>query len=70
MISSPSGSSIWLSLHKIETYFPENLVWRFQSGKKILIGKDFFLSGAEIIDIPVSLLFFFSTERVFFIGTA
>lgn len=34
------GSSIWLSFHKLETYLLKNLIWCFQSGSKILIGKD------------------------------
>lgn len=41
-IGSSYGSPIWLSLRKIESFFLENLIWRFQYGKKILIGKDFF----------------------------
>lgn len=65
-IGSPFGSSIWLSLRKIEIYFLENLVWRFHSGKKILIGKDHFLSGFEVIDVPESLLSFFHRKGFFY----
>lgn len=65
-IGFPSGSSIWLSLRKIESYFPGNLVWRFQSGKKILIGKDQFLSGAEVIEFPEPLLIFLPRKGFFY----
>lgn len=46
--------------------FLRNLIWRFQSGDKILIGKDNFLSGTEEITIPKSLLTFFHRKGIFF----
>ena len=65
-IGSSHRSSIWLSLHKIERLFLENLIWSFQSGKKILIGKDVFLSGTEEISIPESLLTFLHRKGILF----
>lgn len=45
------GSPIWLSLHKVERYFLGNLTCRFQTGNKILIGIDQFLSGDKVINV-------------------
>lgn len=46
-IGSKHGSAIWLSFRKIEHYFLKNLIWSFQSGSKIIIGIDPFISGRE-----------------------
>eukprot|EP00253_Pinus_taeda_P024795 PITA_24795 len=65
-IGAPYGSPIWLSFHKIENFFLKNLIWRFQFGNNILIGKDQFLSGAEEINVPIPLLNFFHRRDLFF----
>lgn len=44
----------------------KNLVWHFQSGKRILIGKDTFLSGSEEIVVPESFLAFLHRRGIFF----
>lgn len=46
--------------------FLKNLIWRFQSGKRILIGKDNFLCGTEEICVPESLLIFLHRKGIFF----
>lgn len=65
-IGTSYGSSIWLSFRKIENYFLKKLIFHFQYGSKILIGKDQFLSGAEEVNVPESLLKFFHRRGLFF----
>eukprot|EP00253_Pinus_taeda_P022450 PITA_22450 len=65
-IGSSIGSPIWLSLRKIGIFFLKNLTWQFQSGKKILIGRDQFMSSAEVIDVLDPLLFFLHRKGLFY----
>lgn len=64
-IGSIYGSAIWLSFRKIEGFFLKYLVWSFQSGSRILIGFDTFLSGQEEIILPGTLLNFFHRKGFF-----
>lgn len=64
-IGSKHGSAIWLSFRKIEHYFLKNLIWSFQSGSKIIIGIDPFISEREKIYIPENLLSFFHRKGFF-----
>lgn len=60
------GSSIWQCLHRREGFFLENLIWRFQTGSKILIGYDQFLSGVGDIFVPEALLNFLHKKGFLF----
>jgi len=45
-IGSSNGSMIWRGFQKMEPFFRKNLIWKFQTGSKIMIGIDDF-AGAE-----------------------
>lgn len=64
-IGSKHGSSIWLSLRKIEKYFIKNLKWRIHTGSRILICIHPIAYGREDISIPESLLSFFHRNGIF-----
>lgn len=64
-IGSSIGSPIWLSLRKIGKFFLVNLIWQFQSRKRILIGRDQFMSGAEVIVVQNPLLKFLHRKGLF-----
>ncbi len=64
-IGSIYGSASWLSFHKIEGLFLKNLIWSFQSGIKILIGMDTFLSRQEDMTLLKALLKFFHMKGYF-----
>lgn len=53
---SAHGSPISLSLRKIEGIIGRHLVWRFQTGDKILIGRDPLICGKEELSFPRSLM--------------
>lgn len=65
-IGASYASPIWLSFRRIELYFLKNLIWHFQTGSKILIGKDRFKCGAEELNIPEPLLNFFHRRGMFY----
>lgn len=65
-IGPAHGSPIWLSMRKVEALIRKNLIWRFQTGDKIMIRRDSFLCGKEEIDIPGSLLEFSHRKGILF----
>lgn len=60
------GSPIWCSFRKVEAIFLEQLIWKFHKGNKIIIGKDCFRCGSEVIDIPISLINHLHRGGIFF----
>lgn len=65
-IGPAHGSPIWLSLRKVEAIIQKNLIWHFQSGDRILIGRDSFMCGKEELVIPGSLLDFLHRKGISF----
>jgi len=50
-IGSSLGSAIWRGFRKLEPFFRQNLIWKFQTGSKIMIGWDEFARGVGKIHI-------------------
>lgn len=64
-IGSTYESAISMSFRKVEAYFLRNLVWSLQSGNRIIIGIDPFLSGGKDIFFLEMLLNFFHRKGYF-----
>lgn len=59
------GSTIWLSLRKIQSYFLKNLRWNLFASNRIMIGLDSIVGGCEEVLFPECLLNLFHKRRFF-----
>lgn len=58
------GSLIWRGFKKLESFFRENLIWKFQTGASIIIGIDVFASAGESIHTPHDFWILYTGEVI------